>query len=214
MERAIIFDMDGVLIDSMDSHFATWSLLLKPYTSLSREEFNSWSGKSTADIFEIVKEKYRVGGRATTFARKKDKTYLEFKNKLKLFPEVKKVLAKLKELKFKLGVATSEPTIIANQLLESLGIKDYFSAIVGGETVENAKPKPDLFLLTAKLLNDTPKGTLVIEDSPTGVEAAKTAGMRVIGVTTTHPKEALSGADETINQLEELFHYLEKHKRF
>lgn len=210
MERAIIFDMDGVLIDSMDSHFAAWSLLLTPYTSLSREEFNSWSGKSTVDIFSIVKEKYRVKGKATTFARKKDEIYLEFKNKLKLFPEVKKVLTKLKELKFKLGVATSESTIIATQLLGDLGIKDYFSAIVGEEMVKNAKPKPDLFLLTAKLLNVTPKGALVIEDSPAGIEAAKTAGMRVVGVTTTRPKEALSGADETINQLEELFHYLEK----
>ena len=202
--------MDGVLIDSMDSHFAAWSTILKPYTNLSREEFNSWSGKATADIFTIVKKKYRIAGKVEDFKKRKDKAYLELVDKVKVFQGVTEILTQLNKLGLLLGVATSEPTAIANQILGDLGIKNYFSVIVGGEMVENAKPKPDLFLLTAKLLGVNPNKSVVLEDSPTGIEAAKAAGMKVIAINTTHQKSELQNADLIMGDLGEIVGYIER----
>ena len=194
MIRAIIFDMDGVLVDSMGVHFEVWRELLRPYTNLSQKKFNSWSGKSTLDILSIVQKKYRFVSDAEEFKNRKNDLYIKSISKVKLFPNVKSVLEYLKGKRVTLMVATSETLEVADKLLKIFKIRKYFSVVVGEDMVKNAKPSPDIFLLASKLANYKPRQCLVVEDSPTGIEAAKAAGMQVIALPTTHKKEELQNA--------------------
>ena len=194
MIRAIIFDMDGVLVDSMGVHFEVWRELLRPYTNLSQKKFNSWSGKSTLDILSIVQKKYRFVSDAEEFKNRKNDLYIKSISKVKLFPDVKSVLEYLKGKRVTLMVATSETLEVADKLLKIFKIRKYFSVVVGEDMVKNAKPSPDIFLLASKLANYKPRQCLVVEDSPTGIEAAKAAGMKVIALPTTHKKEELQNA--------------------
>ena len=186
--------MDGVLVDSMGAHFEVWRELLRPYTNLSQKKFNSWSGKSTLDILSIVQKKYGFVSDAEEFKNRKNDLYIKSISKVKLFPNVKSVLEYLKGKRVTLMVATSETLEVADKLLKIFKIRKYFSVVVGEDMVKNAKPSPDIFLLASKLANYKPRQCLVVEDSPTGIEAAKAAGMQVIALPTTHKKEELQNA--------------------
>ena len=108
----------------------------------------------------------------------------------------------LSEHGIKVALASSAPIENIRLVTQSLGINDYFQAIVSGRDVAEGKPSPQVFLLAAQKLGVEPKHCIVIEDAIAGVSACKRAGMRCIAVTNTHPRESLTEADHIVDTLE------------
>jgi HAD superfamily hydrolase (TIGR01509 family) len=111
---------------------------------------------------------------------------------------------------FPLAVASNSNRDSVNFLLEKLGLKKYFQTVVTGDAVAEGKPAPDIYLETAKQLGTHPNRCGVLEDSPPGIASAKAAGAECIGITTTHKRDELSGADTIIDRFEELIPLVEK----
>ena len=138
--------------------------------------------------------------------RQKEEYFIEniINNKINPIKGVKKLMNDLKQAGFKIGLGTSAPIYKAFPVLENLGINDFFDATITDEEVSNGKPDPEVFLKAAKKLDIKPEDCVVIEDAPNGIDAAKNGGMKCIGITTTHKKEALKKADIIINSFDEL----------
>jgi HAD superfamily hydrolase (TIGR01509 family) len=121
---------------------------------------------------------------------------------IKPFPGAVRLLNALKNGKFKLGLASSAPKENIDLVLSELNLARIFDCIVFGQEVSESKPSPQIYLLAAKKLEVAPNDCVVIEDSPLGVKAAKTAGMKCLAITNTHPLEKLEEADRVVNSLE------------
>jgi len=184
MIKAVIFDMDGVIIDSEPIHFKSDQLTLKHLgVEISHEELNKYVGVSNPVMWAELKEKYHLAGSIGQLME----TQSDFRNttfgneKLEPITGIPGLLAEIKDAGLKLGLASSSGRDFIEMILTKLGILDYFDVIVSGEEVEKSKPNPDIFLKTAGNLGVNPENCLVIEDSQHGVKAAVLAGMKCIG---------------------------------
>ncbi len=208
---AVIFDQDGVIVNTSTVHFEAW-----------RRIFHIYNINLTYDIY-----KKRMAGRK---AIENIKTFLgnrpeeEIKNLLNkkndYFKElfdlnlhavqgIKSFLKELKDNKVPTAIASSSRKVIVDFVLDQIGIKEYFDVIVTGEDVQKAKPDPFIYFLTAKKLNIDSTKCVVFEDSIAGVMAAKNARMKVVLLTTTHKKQEIK---ETVDRVIENFdsiHYNE-----
>ncbi|HVA97147.1 MAG TPA: HAD family phosphatase [Candidatus Acidoferrales bacterium] len=201
MIKTVIFDMDGVLIDSIPVHFLAWKKLFAQHGEFTWEEFVPLIGVSTGDTARILKKKFNADDNDNFFEKEKDRVYLGLIGEMKLIPKTTLVLQYLKDNGLKLIVATSEPTDIAKRILQNLQVKDYFQTIVGRDQIRHPKPAPDLFIEASKQSHSKPEECLVIEDSVSGVQASKKAEMKVIGLTTTTQKALLHEADIVTDDL-------------
>ncbi|QCX32765.1 beta-phosphoglucomutase [Caloramator sp. E03] len=198
--KGCIFDLDGVIVDTAKYHYLAWKRLAKElgfeFTIKDNERLK---GVSRMKSLEILLE---IGGlnfddeTKIKLAEKKNNWYVEYISKIdksEIFIGVEKFLISLREngIKTALGSASKNAMIILN----NLGIEKYFDAIIDGNKVKKAKPDPEVFLLAAKELNIEPKDCVVFEDAEAGIEAAKNAGMYVIGVGSS---DKLHGADKVI----------------
>jgi beta-phosphoglucomutase len=187
MVKAYLFDLDGVLVDTAKYHFIAWKKLADelniPFTHDDNEKLK---GVSRMDSLDII---LKLGGRSLStqekneLADRKNKWFVDFVNGMspsEIFPGVKELLAELKKRGLKVGLASSSKN--APAVLQLLGITSLFDAIVDGSMVTNAKPDPELFLLASEKLNTPPSECVVFEDAEAGVEAAKRAGMKCVGV--------------------------------
>lgn len=204
--QAVIFDMDGVLTDTVELHYQTWKRLTAeegmPFSRAINEHLR---GLSRGDSL-----KFLLGGReiteakAETLLKRKNAYYLEMVadiNEDDLAPGVKDLLEWLKLRKIKTAVASSSKN--SRVIIENLRITQYFDTIIDGNDVETAKPAPDLFLFAAQSIGVNPKNCIVIEDASAGVEAAHRAGMRVVGL---GPRERIGDADYAFESLIKIDH--------
>jgi len=201
MIKTVIFDMDGVLIDSIKVHYLAWKKLFESYGIFTRDEFTPIIGVSTQHTAEILKSKYNASEDVDFLINEKDRIYLSLTEEMKLYPQIPQILEYLKKKNITLVVATSEHTDMAKKLLTRLSIKHFFANIVGRDQVIKQKPAPDLFLKAAEVSNSLSLECIVIEDSVSGVKAGKNAGMKVICVTTTTKPELLRDADIVTDDL-------------
>jgi len=208
--RAVLFDKDGVLLDSIDTCLTAINDTLKHYdgNEVTKEEFKRiWWG-IRADI-NIAK---RFEGAPQS---KVDEIYdyynnkkLEFKNLTKIYSSTIPVLESLKG-KYRLGVVTSSTKEVATELLKEFGILEYFDVLVGGKDAI-PKPAPDSILKACKLLGVTPEETLYVGDTLPDVEAGQAAGCSIVIVTTSMTREELKDVDGVtiIDDLRELEKFL------
>jgi beta-phosphoglucomutase len=185
--KACIFDLDGVLVDTAKYHFLAWKRLAGELGfDLTEEENEKLKGISRMHSLEIV---LSLGGISKSaeekgkLADKKNGWFTEFISTMKadeIFPGVKTLLQKLKNDNVKIALASSSKN--AQSIIDLLGIKNSFDAVVDGNMILNTKPDPEIFLLAAKKLNMNPSDCLVFEDAEAGVEAALRAGMKCIGI--------------------------------
>jgi HAD superfamily hydrolase (TIGR01509 family) len=204
---AVIFDMDGVLIDSEPLHFAVANEVLSEVgQSLSREENEEFIGTTTEYFWDaLIKRKGLPSTRAHWEAR-----YDEVVLRLLARPRpaasgVSELVRHLHGLGVKLAVASSSKRTWIDATLLSIGLADAFEAEAAGDEVPRGKPEPDIYVLAAERLGVLPDRCLAIEDSPNGVLSARQAGMAVLGVRTPYTAHlTLDGAQLVIDSLTEL----------
>lgn len=185
--RGLLFDLDGVIVDTAKYHFLAWKALADelgiPFTEKDNERLK---GVSRMASFEIILE---LGGRAMTEAEKqahcdkKNALYVSYIQRLtreEILPGVEAFLtgARAAGYKIALGSASKNSPLI----LERLGITGLFDAVVDGTRVSKAKPDPEVFLAGARELGLEPARCVVFEDAAAGVEAAHNGGMKAVGI--------------------------------
>lgn len=185
--KACIFDLDGVLVDTARYHFLAWKRLAAELGFDLTEEVNEkLKGVSRMQSLEIILSLSGISlseAEKEKLAVKKNNWFAGFIANMKadeIFPGVKPLLQKLKEEKIKVALASSSKN--AQRVIDLLGIKNDFDAVVDGNMIERTKPDPEIFLVAAKKLNMQPQQCLVFEDAEAGVEAAVRAGMKCIGI--------------------------------
>jgi beta-phosphoglucomutase len=198
MIKGVLFDMDGVLVDS-ESFIcnAAISMFKELGTSVSAEDFKPFTGMGENRYIGGVAEKHKV---QIDIEQVKARTYEIYKEmvggKLSPLPGALEFIVKCRNKGFKLVLATSTDRIKMEVNLKEIGLAgDTFNSIITGLDVENKKPAPDIYLKAAKSIGLEPYECLVVEDAVSGVKAAKTAGCRCLAVTTSFEASALSEAD-------------------
>lgn len=205
--KGVIFDWDGVVIDSSAQHENSWELLAEEIRKpLPTGHFKAGFGKKNQEIIpEILgwstdpEEIQRLGDRKEELYRK-----LVREQGVLVLPGARELLIALKEASIPRSVGSSTPRSNLDALFSATGLGDLFDAVVCGDDVTNGKPAPDVFLLAAKKLGLAPSDCLVIEDAHVGIEAAHRAGMKVLAVATTHSLGELQQADAAVLSLGEV----------
>lgn len=182
--QAVLFDMDGVLIDSEPLHYATDQELLKELDILVSDSYLDkfvgmtnplmWSTiakefNKTFDIQQILKKQYDL------------KIKKLYENDYQPIQGITSLLTNLYQNNIPMAVASSSSAAFIQAVLKKLNITAYFKTFVSGEEIKKSKPEPDVFLKTAEMLQINPKDCIVIEDSKNGLHAAKRAGMKSVG---------------------------------
>lgn len=202
----VIFDLDGVIVDTAKYHFLAWKKLADSLGFEFTKEHNELlKGVSRVRSLEILLNIGKVNiskEQKQEFLISKNKDYLEFISKMtenEILPGVNKLLDYLDEasINYVLGSASKNASLI----LKQVGLLKRFSAIVDGNNVTKAKPDPEVFIIGAKKLNIKPENCVVFEDAIAGVEAAKNAKMIAVGV---GDKSTLNKADYNVNSLTEI----------
>jgi len=192
---AVLFDFDGVVIDSHEAHGRSWfALAAELEKPLSQEQFHSTFGHRNETILPWLgwaEEGDREGIQA--LGDRKELLYREILRAegIQPLPGVIALLQDLKKYGIPCAIGTSTPRANVECVLELTGLAEYFQDVAASEDVARGKPDPEVFLTAAAKLGAPPAGCVVIEDAQVGLRAAKAAGMKALGVTTSHPAEAL-----------------------
>src|SRR5215468_6976985 len=188
-KRAVIWDLDGTLIDSSELHWKAWQeVTAVENIPLTYEQYVADFGKRNDEIL-----RGRMGADLSDefIARvslAKEDVYRDLirTKGLELLPGARYWLERLKAEGWLQALGTSAPRGNIDAVFAALGIEKFFDAVMSSEEVKAGKPEPDVFLVAAEKMGVTPRDCIVIEDAPSGVEAARRAGMKSVGVLTTH----------------------------
>jgi beta-phosphoglucomutase family hydrolase len=196
--EGVIFDMDGVLIDSHPVHKKVWAQFLASLNMhVSDQELDYvLDGRRREEILrhflgDLSPERIREYG------QQKNELYKESERDLRMVSGIVEFLDTLQAAGIRMAVATSASSVRAHDILARLGILPRFRAVVTGNDVAKGKPDPEIFVQAADQLNLSPRNVLVVEDAVSGVKAAKSAGMKCLGIAVDGRKNSLreAGAD-------------------
>lgn len=197
--KAVIFDMDGVLVDSQPYHFKADIDTMAEYGVIKDQKFyESFAGTLTADRMRTLKEMFGLDAPVEEMTIKRENMILDIMGKEDIKPVlgIPEFLRSIKEKGLTTAVASSSDYKLINLILDRLKIAQYFDSVTSGSDVKRGKPSPDVFLLAAERIGIEPAECLVVEDSENGVKAAKAAGMKALGyINPTSGKQDLSPAD-------------------
>lgn len=196
IEKAVIFDVDGVLVDSNEAHLVAFQKLGEtlgvPFTA---DFFGRVLGMHNTQIFPLWLGSRVTRADAERYGERKEEFYRELAvSKLREIPGSVDLVRRVRAAGFKTGVGSSGPRENVALALKTLGIADAFDAVITGSDITMGKPDPEIFLKAAAGLRLDPVHCVVIEDAPSGVQAALAAGMPVIAITTSRPAADLSHA--------------------
>lgn len=198
MLKAVLFDMDGVLVDSEEfickaaiEMFREKGLTVKP------EDFIPFVGTGENRYIGGVAEKYNFSVDIVAVKKRTYEIYDKIvRSKLKPLPGVEEFIASCKRKNLKIAVATSADEVKMNINLREIGLPvETFDITVNGLQIERKKPFPDIYLKAAELLGVPPESCLVVEDAPSGIKAARAAGMKCLAVMSSFKEKELKDAD-------------------
>ena len=184
MLKAVIFDMDGVIIDSEPLHLLSTQRTLSAYgIDLPIDYLNQFVGSTTVSMFETIISDYQLSLDVDELIELDSKNCKEIYKEKGMTPVdgVQELIRDLYQHGIKLAVASSSPLKRIETVTKKFGIQKYFTKLISGTTVTNPKPAPDIFLETLKQLGVNKKEAVIIEDSKNGTLAAKAAGIPCIG---------------------------------
>jgi beta-phosphoglucomutase len=201
---SIIFDLDGVLVDTAEFHYQAWKRLADELAiPFDRKKNDRLRGVDRMNSLEILLEDSgRQYENMDELADRKNNYYREMIETLApddLLPGVSEFLKTIQHLNIKIGLASSSKN--AKAVISYLKIKDLFDAIVDGHDFQKAKPAPDVFLICAERLRARPQDCVVVEDAQAGIDAARTAGMYAIGIC---DDKRLNGADMLLKNVADI----------
>ena len=207
MPIAVIFDMDGVIVDSNPYHKLAFHAFLKKYNIiLTDEELKTKVfGHTNKSIMSYIFKDDISLEQSQHWADEKEAIFREmYKADIQPVQGLTSFLQTLKEQKIDTAVGTSAPLENLDFVLDALNIRKFFNVLLHSADVTQGKPHPEIYLKAASKLNVDPRHCVVIEDSLPGVQAGISAGMKVIGITTTHTPEELSNTHLVIQNFREL----------
>ena len=205
--KAAIFDLDGTLIDNNSYHLQSWLQYLKDMNrEMTEEEYKAnVNGRTNKDVIEYIYQRKMDDEESMKYAHEKEAIYRQlYAPHIKPVPGLLELLEKLRSLFIPMAIATSGIQVNIDFLFEHIPIRSYFNVIVNSAHITRGKPDPEIYYKTAELLKVSTAKCLVFEDAVVGINSAKSAGMKVVGVLTTHTARELSGADVLIKDFSEM----------
>jgi beta-phosphoglucomutase len=213
--KGVLFDMDGVLVDSMKHHLQSWKELLEFFNIRVSDEFifeheGAMSSAVIRDLFSSVGCTIEEPQIIEIYASQNFRFQEKYLRMVHFYPEAIPLLEQLKNKGLRLGLVTSSRM----NLVEKIWSKDdlsFFSTVVSADDVNRYKPFPDPYLKALNQLQHEAQDCLVIENAPAGIQAANAAGISCFAVASTLPEEKLSKAQKVFPNLTSLCLFLEKH---
>ncbi len=209
MIQTVIFDMDGVIVDTEPVHrYAYFQHFSELNIDVSEELFTSFTGNSTRNVFQRVNTIFNLNADVEELILRKRTIFndaFDHKEDLELLEGVEHLIKNLHENGVELILASSASKVTIDRVFRRFGLHPYFSNIVSGEDFPKSKPHPAIFEFAASLSKAPKENCIVIEDSTNGVLAAKAAGIYCVGYNSIHSKlQDLSKADMIVNHFNEL----------
>ncbi|NBS54503.1 HAD family phosphatase [bacterium] len=204
---AAVFDWDGVVLDSSRHHEESWERLAREIGKpLPSGHFRRGFGRRNIEIMRDMLKWSRDLDEIDRLSRRKEELYREVVGEwgIEPLPGVRPWLERLADVGIPCGIGSSTEAKNVQLGLEKLGLTRFFQTAVTAEHVQKGKPAPDVFLEVARRLGMEASRCVVFEDAPAGVEAGRAAGMKVVGVTTTHPGAHFEGVFREVERLDEL----------
>lgn len=207
--KALLFDMDGVIVDTEPLHRKAWFSAFDEYgIELEAGYYESFTGKATFPVSQEIVKKYQLEcspEELMACKRKYFKKYFDHDEDFDLLPGVRQLIEDLFNNGITLILASSASMNTINWVFERFGIAQYFSGKISGADLEESKPNPEIFIKAAKMAKATPKECVVIEDSTNGILAAKRAQIFTIGYQSAHSKnQDYTLADVVISNFDEV----------
>lgn len=196
MLQAVIFDMDGVIVDSESRHEEAFLDTLEQvgYEEKHGMDFSRYVGRSDRELWDDFAALHPTGPSPRELLEMKTRRVIEIlRRDQPVFPGLPELVAALSS-SFRLGLASGSEREIVEAVLDLSGLRPFFPVVVTCGEVARGKPEPDIFLEAARRLGIAPEDCWVIEDSQPGISAGLAAGMRVVAIDNTHPAAALSRA--------------------
>jgi beta-phosphoglucomutase len=206
--QAVIFDVDGVLVDSYHAHYQSWQLVCREHgLEMTLDQFVATFGRTSREIIvELWSDKFATPAKVAQLDDRKEELFRDILRRD--FPHMDgaaDLIDNLQRSGFRLAVGSSGPPDNVNLVLDQLQRRSAFQGVVTALDVQRGKPDPQVFLLGARRVDVPPQRCVVIEDAPAGVAAAHAAGMKCIAIVSTgRVRESLQAADLTVDSLREL----------
>ncbi len=202
----VIFDMDGVLVDSYTPHYQSWrQAAAERGVELTEQWFAAHFGMTGREMVATIWTDDVNDAFIAEINTRKESLYRDIiSNEIPACPGLLELLDALSQDNAVMAVGSSGPPENVDLVLDGLNIRDYFKAIVNGMDVTRGKPDPQVFLICAERMEIAPARCIVIEDAPAGIQAARRAGAGTVGITTSYPREKIADADLVIDALSDL----------
>lgn len=208
--RALIFDVDGVLVQSMERHHEAYRRVFADLrVDVKRDDVFLNEGRRSREVIETIAKARGLrlsDEQLQAMSKRKQEVFLSF-GQLPLYPGAPEIIARAKDAGLKLAAVTG--TLRAN-VDNNLGVlTKRFDVIVTADDVNHGKPDPEPYLRALQKLGVSPKEALVIENAPLGIRSAKAAGLKVVAIASTLPRETLAAADVIVPKLADAWPHVE-----
>jgi beta-phosphoglucomutase family hydrolase len=206
-EIAVIFDLDGTLIDNNSFHLKAWQEFYKKRNrTLTEKEYKQhFNGKTNTDVLAYVFDQPLSPMENEAYTNEKEDLYrINYEPHIKPVKGLINLLQQLQKADISMAIATSGIKVNIDYMFKHLDIKHFFKEVIYSKHIQKGKPDPEIYFITAKKLEVPPENCLVFEDSVAGIQSAKAAGMKVVAIATTHTPEELKSADKLIYDFDEI----------